>query len=204
MRSLTVLAFAVAAAFSPLSNAQQKPAVTSAVGTAPGKAAAVSVVTASAKVEAIDAATRTVKLKMPNGETRSVVAGEEVRNFGQIKVGDTVNMKYAESLTLELKKDGKAVVGRTESSSMERAKPGEKPAAIAKREVTAVVDVMNVDAAKKVVTVKTASGEMVDLPVQDPEQLKLVKKGDKVQATYTQALAISLEPAAAAAPAAKK
>ena len=204
MRSLTVLAFAVAAALSPLANAQQKPEVTGAMATAPGKGAAMAVVTASAKVEAIDAATRTVKLKMPNGETRSVVAGDEVRNFDKIKVGDTVNMKYAEALTLELKKDGKAVVGRTESSSMERAKPGEKPAAVIKREVTAVVDVMNVDAAKKIVTVKTASGEMVDLPVQDPAQLKLVKKGDKVQATYTQALAISLEPAAAAAPAPKK
>ena len=56
----------------------------------------------------------------------------------------------------------------------------------------------------KFVHFETDKGEIVDLPVQDPEQLKLVKKGDHVKATYTQALAVSVEPAAAAAPAPKK
>ena len=196
MRSLTVLAFAVGVALSSLSQAQ--PQVKGAVATAPGKAAAVATVTATATVEAVDKATRTVTLKMANGETRSIVASDEVRNFDQIKVGDKVNLKYMESMALELKKEGKALVGRTETSSMTRAKPGEKPGGVVQREVTAVVNVVNVDAQKKIVSVKTAKGEIVDLPVQDPEQLKLVKKGDQVQATYTQALAISLEPAAPA------
>jgi len=195
MRSLTILAFVIGAALSPLSQAQ--PQVKGAVATAPGQAAAAAVVTASATIEAIDPATRTVKLKMANGETRSIVAGEEVRNFAQLKVGDKVNMKYMESVTLDLKKDGKAVVGRTETSSMARARPGEKPGGVMQRDITAVVDVVNVDAQKKIVQVKTAKGEVIDLPVQDPEQLKLVKKGDQVQATYTQALAVSVEPAAA-------
>jgi Cu/Ag efflux protein CusF len=35
----------------------------------------------------------------------------------------------------------------------------------------------------------------VDLRVQDPERLKRVKKGDQVKAVYTEALAISVEPA---------
>jgi hypothetical protein len=203
MRTLTILAIAIAAAFSPLSQAQ-KPEVKGAVATAPGKAAAIATVSTTATVQAIDAATRTVHLKMADGTTRSVVAGDEVRNFAQIKVGDKVHMKYAEAMTLELKKEGKAVVGRTESTSIERAKPGEKPAALMKRETSAVVNVVNVDAAKKMVTVKTAKGELVDLPIQDPEQLKLIKKGDQVQATYTEALAVSLEPAAAAPAAAPK
>jgi len=191
MRSLTILAFVIGAALSPLSQAQ--PQVKGAVATAPGQAAAAAVVTATATIDAIDPATRTVKLKMANGEMRSFVAGEEVRNFAQLKVGDKVNMKYMESVTLDLKKDGKAVVGRTETSSMARAQPGEKPGGVMQRDITAVVNVVNVDAQKKIVQVKTAKGEVIDLPVQDPEQLKLVKKGDQVQATYTQALAISLD-----------
>jgi len=205
MRSLTILALIATAFISPLALAQ-KPEVTGAVGTAPGKGAAVAVVSATATVEAIDAKTRAITLKMPNGNSRTVIAGEEVRNFDKIKVGDKVNMKYAEAMTLELKKEGKAVVGRTQTTSLERAKPGDTPAAIAKRETTATVDVVNVDAQKKVVSVKTAKGEIIDLPIQDPEQLKLIKKGDQVQATYTEALALSLEPAAApvSAPAPKK
>jgi hypothetical protein len=32
--------------------------------------------------------------------------------------------------------------------------------------------------------------------VQDPEQLKLVKKGDHIQVVYTEAIAVSVEPKA--------
>ena len=35
----------------------------------------------------------------------------------------------------------------------------------------------------------------VDLVVKDPEQFKLIAKGDQVEATYTQALALAVEPA---------
>ena len=34
----------------------------------------------------------------------------------------------------------------------------------------------------------------VDLEVKDPEQLKLVSKGDQVELTYTEAAAISVTP----------
>jgi len=204
MRSLSILALAVAAALS-LPSVAQKAEVSGAVAKAPGKAAALATLTAGATVESVDKATRTVKLKLEDGSTRSLVAGEEVRNFDQIKPGDKLKVKYAEALTLELKKGDKAVVGRTETGSLKRSAPGEKPGGVAEREVTAVGDVTAVDATAKKVSVKTASGEMIDLPVQDPEQLKLIKVGDKIQATYRQALAISLEaPAAAAKPAEKK
>ena len=201
MRSLTVLAVALAAAL-PLSTiAQQKqpaqPQVSGAVATAPGKAAAMAYANVTATVEAVDPATRVVTLKGPKGNTVDVVAGEEVRNFDQIKKGDKLTVKYAEALTLELRKDGKAV-GRSESESMKRAQPGEKPGGTARRDVTIVADVVAVDAAKKSVSLKGPKGNVVDLNVQDPEQLKLIKKGDKVEATYTQALAISMEAPAAA------
>ena len=35
------------------------------------------------------------------------------------------------------------------------------------------------------------------LNVQNPDQFKVVKKGDQVEVTYTEALALSVEPAAA-------
>ena len=37
----------------------------------------------------------------------------------------------------------------------------------------------------------------IDLRVRDPNQFKLVKVGDQVQATFTHAVAISVEPATA-------
>jgi len=197
MRPLAILAIAVAAALSPNAFAQQ-PNVSGVVGTAPGKGAALQVVQADATVESVDPATRTVTLKLPRGETRSFVAGDEVRNFDQIKAGDKLSVKYLEAFTIELKKGGKDVVGRTESGSLERSAAGEKPGGVAKREVRAVADVVEVDEKKMVVSVKNDKGEIVDLHLKDPEQVKLVKKGDQVEATYTEALAISLEPAVVA------
>jgi hypothetical protein len=193
MRPFAILAILASVSFAALAD---EPKAAGGVAVAPGKAAAAAVAKLTATVEAVDPATRTVTLKGPKGELHSVVAGEHVRNFDQIKVGDKVNIQYLESLAIELKKDGKAVVGRTETSDLQRAAPGEKPGGVATTEVTIVADVVAVNAKKKTVSVKNEKGEVVDLHVEDPEQLKLMKKGDQIQATYTQAVAIALEPAA--------
>jgi len=164
------------------------------VGTAPGKAAAVETMKMTATITAIDKATRDVTLKGPQGNEVVVTAGPEVKNFDQLKVGDQVNLNYIEALTLELKKGGGMVVQRTEKAGAGAAKPGEKPGAAAGRQVTVVADVVAVDPAKQVVTLKGPQ-RTVDLKIRDPEQFKRVAKGDQVEATYTQAVAIAVEPA---------
>jgi Cu/Ag efflux protein CusF len=193
MRYLTILAIAVAAATAPIASAQ-KPEVAGGITTSPGKGKAVAMIKATATVETVDQATRMVTLKMPNGEIHGLVAGEEIRNLDKIKPGDKINVGYLEALAIELKKDGKAVVGRTETMKVDRAAKGETPGGGARREITAVADVVAVDAAGKKVSVKNGKGEIIDLNIADPEQLKLIKKGDQIQATYSQAVAVSLEP----------
>ena len=64
--------------------------------------------------------------------------------------------------------------------------------------MTVVADVIGVDAATQTVTLR-GPRRTVDVKVRDPAQFKLVAKGDQVQATYTEALAVSVEPAKAAA-----
>jgi hypothetical protein len=51
-----------------------------------------------------------------------------------------------------------------------------------------------VDPAKSTITIKGPSGNLTTLNVQNPDQFKVVKKGDQIEVTYTQALALSLEP----------
>ena len=164
------------------------------VGTAPGKAAAMETVKITATITAIDKATRDVTLKGPQGNEMVVTAGPEVKNFDQLKVGDQVNLNYMEALTLELKKGGGMVVARTEKAGAAGAKPGEKPAGAVGRQVTVVADVVALDPAKQVVTLKGPQ-RTVDLKIPDPEQFKRIAKGDQVEATYTQAVAINVEPA---------
>jgi Cu/Ag efflux protein CusF len=189
IRNLAV-AVAVAAAFVVPAQAQTSSGV---VATSPGKATAAQTVKITATITAIDKKSRDVTLKGPEGRVETITAGPEVKNFDQMKVGDQVTAEYVEAITLELKKGGKQVVARTEQAGAAKAKPGEKPAGAVGRQVTVVADVVNVDTAKKIVTLKGPK-QTVELPVRDPEQLKLIAKGDQVEATFTQALAIVVEP----------
>ena len=172
-------------------------------GKAPGAAAIAQTVKATATITAIDAATRAVTLKGPKGNEMVVTAGPEVKNFAQMKVGDQVNVEYVESLALELKKGGGAPVAATAKAGAAAAKPGERPAGVVGKQVTVVADVIDVNAETQVVTLKGPQ-RTVELKVRDPEQFKLIKKGDQVQATYTEALAIAVTPAAAPAAPPKK
>ena len=63
------------------------------------------------------------------------------------------------------------------------------------RQMTVVADVVNVNSKSKIVTLKGPKGNMVDLKVEDPAQLANIRKGDQVEAVYTEAVAISVEPA---------
>ena len=186
-----VAACVVAAALTAPTFAQQGAVV---AGKAPGMAGIAQTVNVQAKITNIDAKTREVTLKGPQGNELTIEAGPEVKNFSKLKVGDTVDVQYVESLVLELKKGGGMKVERTDEHAMTAAKAGEKPGAAAGRRITVVGDVVNVDTATKTVTVKGPK-RTVDLHVEDPEQLKLIAKGDQVQATYTEAAALSVMPA---------
>ena len=185
------IAIAAAVALAPTAGAQTGSAM---VGTAPGAAVAAQKVKITATITAIDKSTRDVTLKGPEGNLVTVTAGPEVKNFDQLKVGDKVDLQYLEALTLELKKGGGMIVGRTEKAGAASAMPGEKPAAGAGRQVTIVADVVALDPTKQIVTLKGPQ-RTVDLRIADPEQFKRIAKGDQVEAKYTQAVALTVEPA---------
>jgi hypothetical protein len=164
------------------------------VATAPGKGVAERVAQVTASVEAIDSATRTVTLKGAGGDTFTVLVGPEVRNFDRIQVGDLVVVRYLEALTLELKKRGTALRARTDRDVTDRAPPDERPARVNAHEVHVVADVIALDPTTQTVRLRGPT-RVVDLRVYDPEQFKLVAVGDQVEATFTEAMAISVEPA---------
>lgn len=186
-----VIALAAAFALVPAASAQTGSAV---VGTAPGAGVVAQSLKITATITAIDAATRDVTLKGPEGNLLTVTAGPEVKNFDKLKVGDKVDLQYVEALTLELKKGGGMIVSRTETAGAGGATPGAMPAAAAGRQVTIVADVVAVDPAKQVVTLKGPQ-RTVDLRISDAEQFKRIAKGDQVEAKYTQAVALTVEPA---------
>ncbi|WP_172966003.1 MULTISPECIES: hypothetical protein [Cupriavidus] len=162
----------------------------------PGQATASGTVTATAVITAIDAANRKLTLKTQQGKTVEMTVGPEARNFEQLKVGDKVTVSYREALTVSLKK-GSGAASMQEKEIADRAQPGARPGGTVGREVTVVAQVVAVNREAQIVTVKGPRGQIVDLMVSDPDQMKDVKKGDRVQAVYTEAVAVSVEPGAA-------
>lgn len=197
IRSRTVLVVGLAAA-ALLPAVAQQPAATVDAGVAvgPGAGLAARTVKTTATVVGLDPATRTVTLKRQDGKVMTVNAGEEVRNFDQLKVGDSVRAEYVQALALDLKKGGGGTASMGEADTLVRSQPGQKPGGKAMREVSVLADVVSVDAKKKLVFLRGPAGNVVDLYVEDPAQLKNIKKGDQVRALYSESLAISVEAAA--------
>ena len=193
MRSFSrVVLIAAALAFAGSAGAQSGTVV---VGSEPGKVGIAETTKRTGTITAIDKATRDVTLKGPQGNEITITAGPDVKNFDNMKVGDQVTAKYVEALTLELKKGGGMTVSRSDQGGVREAKPGQRPGGVAGRQITIVADVVDVDPAKQMITLRGPS-RTVDMRVNDPEQFTRIAKGDQVEATYTQALAIDVEPAA--------
>ncbi|MFM0311612.1 hypothetical protein P0D71_27830 [Paraburkholderia sp. RL17-383-BIF-A] len=192
MNSKKLIIAATLAALAQAGFAQTEPNV--GVTSAPGKVSVTGTIKTTSTVVGIEPETRTVWLKDAKGKVVQLVVGEEAHNFGQLKLGDSVTAEYSQALTVTLKK-GSAPLSANESQNITRAPLGAKPGGTASREVTVMANVTAVNHQTGAVTLRGPQGNSLDLIVQDPEQLKLIKKGDQVQVVYNEAVAISVEPA---------
>ena len=154
-------------------------------------------VTVTATVTSIDLATRTVELKGKDGKTATVVVPEEVANLDKLKVGDTVKTTYAVAIAAEILKPGETAA----PASVSAAKQGGGEIVSARQE-SAVVKIKSIDLKTNSVTLIGPKGNTETVKVKRPElqeKLKTLKPGDEVQLTYTEAMAIKVEPKKAAA-----
>lgn len=186
-----VLALAVLA--SPIAViAQQAPQTAVLAARAPGKAALGEAVQLQGKVTSIDKANRVVVVTGPQGNRVNFNCGEEVRNFDQIRVGDLVTLTYAQALALDLRKIANSGIReRSESTQAVRTKQGEKPGAAVEKTIRAIANVVAVNPKAQTVSLRGVK-KTVELVVNDPAQLKDIKVGDQVEATYVEAVALEV------------
>ena len=190
----------VAAALSATALAQQPapvpaPAGGVAVASEPGKAAVVSAVEISAQVVAIDKTTRTVTLKGPKGNVVDIVAGEQVKNFDQIKVGDLVRVTVSQGAVLSLMAPGAKPVEPTVTATGEAAPLGARPAGDVKVAIKGTVTVTAIDMKTRIATLESAEGRKFKVKAGKDIALEKVKVGDKVLAEFNETVAIAVEPA---------
>lgn len=163
------------------------------VAIAPGQASLAEEVTARATITAIDTTTRKVSLKNAEDQVFDIVAGDEVTNLQNLKVGDVVALRYLQLLDLELLKGTAGVRKRVVEVEGSKATAGDKPGAGAGMQVTIYADVIDVDKAQQSIRVKGVD-KTLTLKVKDPAQFALIAKGDQIKAVQTTAIGIGIVP----------
>jgi hypothetical protein len=148
------------------------------------------VIEVSARVAAVDHARRLVTLADASGAEAIFHADPAVENFAQVKVGDELVGSLVESVVLELRPptEEEAAAGAAVLDVAATAAPGEKPAGLFVRQITAVLVVEAIDKAAGTATLRGPLGNSHTIPARDPRNLDRVKVGDTVVATYTEAL----------------
>ena len=156
--------------------------------------------TATAMVLEVDQRHRTLTLKGEDGKPFTIQVGDEVRNLAQVKAGDTVVATYRQALAVSLEVvKGTGVNARVVTVSVGRAPKGEMPAGVVEEKVQMVGTVLAVDKEKRTVLIQGAVHH-VTLKIPADMDIKDLKAGDQVRATYTQELAVSVEPTAGPGP----
>jgi ribosomal protein L35AE/L33A len=150
-------------------------------------------ITVTAVVEAVDVQKRLVTLRGPDGNTSTIQVSDDVKNLPQVHKGDSVRVAYLESLAFQVRKPGEADSGSGMVEQVDTAKPGEKPAGVGARAVTVVTTVEGIDKTKGTITLKGPQGNSKTIKAQNPANLDKVAVGDRVEITYTEAVAISVE-----------
>ena len=205
MKSSSLLLSGLLAVLPAIATAQNLPMSASLVEKDKGTVTAANAVEFQGVITGIDKATREVTIRGGSGNELTITAGPQVKNFKQIKVGDLVTLSYIAALGLDLRKGGGRLRERVESDQAVAAKPGEKPGFAVSRTVKVIADVSAVDAAAGTITLRGPK-RSIDLSVTDKELLKDIRVGDQIAATYEEAVAIAVTPAApppAPAPAAQ-
>jgi hypothetical protein len=148
-----------------------------------------------ANVETVDQQKRMVLLRGPTGALLTVHAGPEVRNLAQVKPGDRVVIRYTEAVAAQIVRPGDPQAGST--TSMARANPGERPAGAVVDHDRVRVTIEGVNPVNNTVAFIGSDRVPRTVTVQQPamrEFLRTLKVGDEVDVTFTEAVAVSVEP----------
>ncbi len=147
-------------------------------------------VTVTAVIQAIDSKDRSVTLKLTDGTIDTIYCGPDVKRFDELKVGDTVTFTYHEAVVMSIAPAG--ATAKEPTTSVARS-AGAKPAGTMTQTMHAIVTVLAIDTKVPSITIQKEDGSKASFKIENLKNIEGVKVGDKVQITYTQALAVSVK-----------
>lgn len=152
-------------------------------------------VTLTATVKAIDLNNRLVTLKPKKGEPFTIHVGEQARNLPQLRVGDRVTVRYTEAVAVKINRDtSKGITSRRETLSGSRTELGQRPGGTLQNTVEIIANVLAIDPQTRKITFQGPERALI-VKVPADVNISRLDVGDQVLLTYTEELAISVEPA---------
>jgi hypothetical protein len=122
--------------------------------------------------------------------------GPEVKRLSEFAPGDTLVVVVEQDLVLEYQSAGSPSVKPTAVAGAERADAGQAPAGIVAAGVQATVTVTAIDSPNRFVVFQGPGGTLYQVKAGPKVKLEKLKVGDRLLATYVEAVAVQLEKAA--------
>ncbi|MFM1990832.1 MAG: hypothetical protein RJA99_3789 [Pseudomonadota bacterium] len=177
----------------------QSASVATAAGGAPGVRVAAGEIEVRARVVELDTATRTATLRGPSGQVVTVGVPADVKNFDQVKVGDTLTVRYLTAVAARLEPaSASGIRERVESGATSAAPAGAAPGAAGVRTVEVLATIQAIDRKARTVLLRGVH-RTVRVSVPEGIDMTKVKTGDEVRAVVTEAVVVAVEPAPRAA-----
>lgn len=166
--------------------------------TEPSQTSMAELVTMTGEITAVDVASREIAIRGPLGGTLEGTVEEDVKNLGQVRVGDMVTIAYYQSTAISATKKGEPNPLFTAGSAA-TASPGEKPGAYVSSQTKRTVTVVSVDADKRSVIFQDENGVLFPVEVERPEfarKLQTLRAGDQLDVIVTEAVITGVTAAA--------
>jgi hypothetical protein len=171
--------------------------VSSAWAQQPASAYTSNLIRTRATVTAIDPATRAVTIQGDHGSV-TVQVGPDVKNFNNLKVGDRVNISYYQGIAAQLVKGGKTVSDPAVSTFRTGTPAGMRPSGQVGASATMTAKIQDVNLPTNTVAFTGSDGTTHIVQVKTPEMqsfIRELKRGDTVQVTFTDSVAVEVLPA---------
>ena len=155
-------------------------------------------VTENGTITAIDADKRLVTVHSQHGNDVTVRAGDDVQNFPQLRVGNTVTLIHHRGVVVDLQPAGDTdAPGAYIQEDGSRAPDGTAPGGSHVETVTVLAPIVAIDTVANTLSVKDPHGNVKVLNVEKPEnqkKLAQLKIGDVLRVRFIEGTAISINP----------
>jgi translation elongation factor P/translation initiation factor 5A len=151
--------------------------------------------TASAKVDKVDMKKRELTLKSEDGKPFTISVPENVTRLENVKQGDMVHISFYESVAVSLTPPGVTPMPGERTQTTTQKASGQLPGGTTVQQVTTMAKVTKLDQANNEMTIETPAGKSNTIKVDDPQlqtAMNKLKVGDRIKATYTEAMATSV------------